>query len=376
MCASWAAEWPFGSRIPSPHLMSTLQARPKRGSGLGRVALYYALLGASLLLLLRYVPWMSEVVSGTGPSQLQDGLSSILGPGAPAAAGSPGAGSTWSGALVAGLSMIGALSIMIPVTWVYMVTRRQRGYDESVVHTMLILPVAVTGIVMIVQDSVALAFSLAGIVAAVRFRTTLDDTKDAVYVFLAIGVGLASGVQALGVALTLSLVFNAVVLVLWRTQFGNIYADQNARSGPLGVGDVLAGPGSAQSALRVGDPAVLEAASVSDVAESADRAVRFERHVSEERAKKKARRANSLILVHAAKAEAAQGFVDPILEDMSVRWKLAEMGDGPHGTMLTYLARLDGAAAQGAVMDRIRDGQAAGIVAAELRSLKGLKPRA
>ena len=50
---------------------------------------------------------------------------------------------------------------------------------------------------------------------------------------------------------------------------------------------VLAGPGSAQSALRVGDPAVLEAASVTDLAEIAERAVRIERHVSEERKKKK-----------------------------------------------------------------------------------------
>jgi hypothetical protein len=124
---------------------------------------------------------------------------------------------TWSVALLGALSMLGALAIMVPVTWVYMVTRSRRGYNESVVHTLLILPVAVTGIVMIVHDSVALAFSLAGIVAAVRFRTTLEDTKDAVYVFLAIGVGLASGVHALGLALVLSLVFNAVILVLWRT---------------------------------------------------------------------------------------------------------------------------------------------------------------
>ena len=33
----------------------------------------------------------------------------------------------------------------------------------------------------------------AGVVAAVRFRNTLRDTKDAVYVFLAVGIGLAWG---------------------------------------------------------------------------------------------------------------------------------------------------------------------------------------
>ena len=96
---------------------------------------------------------------------------------------------------------------------------------------------------MIVQANLALAFSLAGIVAAVRFRTTLEDTKDAVYVFLAIGVGVSSGVQALGIALVLSVLFNVVIVALWKTQFGNIYADQNARSGPVGFGGCARGSG-------------------------------------------------------------------------------------------------------------------------------------
>jgi hypothetical protein len=349
--------------------------RAKRPSGLGRVVVYYGLLAVLLILAVRFVPSVRDVVAGTRLSELEGSLSGTFGQDAPPPVGEPIDAGPWSGAAVAALSMFGALAIMVPVTWVYMLTRRHRGYEESVVHTLLILPVAVTGIVMIVQNSVALAFSLAGIVAAVRFRTTLDDTKDAVYVFLAIGVGLASGVQALGIALTLSLVFNGVVLVLWRTHFGNIYADPNARAGALGVGDIAAGPASANTALQVGDPAVLEAASVSDLSEIADLAVRIERHISEERAKKKARRANSLFLIHCRTAEAAQAYVEPILEGVSVRWKLVEMGPGPEGHLLIYVARIEDPGAQGAVMDQLRSAPDDVVTAAELRSLKGLKRR-
>jgi hypothetical protein len=121
---------------------------------------------------------------------------------------------------------------------------------------------------------------------------------------------------------------------------------------------------------------VLEAASVTEVADIADRAVRIERHISEERTKKKDRRANSLILIHAESAQAAQGHVDPILEDMAVRWKLAEISGGPSGHMLIYLARLDGSEAQGETMDRIRGATKGELTAAELRSLQGIKPRA
>lgn len=353
--------------------MTSTSAKSTRRSGIPRVFAYYLVFGVILIALVQSVPAVRDAVAGVRLAQLDGGVD-VLGLDASPPIGEPiDSAEPWNGAVVAFISMLGALAIMIPVTWVYMVTHRHRGYEESVVHTLLVLPVAVTGIVMIVQNSVALAFSLAGIVAAVRFRTTLEDTKDAVYVFLAIGVGLACGVQALGIAITLSVVFNVVILALWRTQFGNIYADQNTRAGPLRIGDILAGPGSARGALQVGDPAVLEAAEVTDLADIADRAVRIERHLSEERAKKKDRRANSLFVIHTANAEAAQIFVEPIFETMSVRWKLAEIGDGPSGTQMIYVARLDGEGAQGAVMDRLRDSEH--IIAAELRALKGLKPR-
>ena len=270
--------------------------------GLGRVVLYYIAMGVVTALLVRF-PNFRDAISGARLTELAN--VDLFGPGAPSV-GTPVVTSMWARAITAGISMVGALAIMIPVTWVYMVTRRQRGYHESVVHTLLILPVAVTGIVMIVQANLALAFSLAGIVAAVRFRTTLEDTKDAVYVFLAIGVGVSSGVQALGIALVLSVLFNVVIVVLWKTQFGNIYADQNARSGPLELGDVLAGPASSASALRVGDPAILDAAAPADLAQIADHAVRIERHLNAERAKKKEKRCNVLIMAYGPGAEQAQ----------------------------------------------------------------------
>jgi hypothetical protein len=340
--------------------------------GLARIVLYYLILAGLVLALVRYVPLVRDAVGGA-PATGGPGVGDIFGPQAAPPVGSALTTSVWRNALLATASMLGALAIMVPVTWVYMVTKRQRGYHEPVVHTLLILPVAVTGIVIVVGTNVALAFALAGIVAAVRFRTTLEDTKDAVYVFLAIGVGIASGVQALGVALALSIVFNAVVLVLWRSRFGNIYADANGAR--LELGDVLAGPGSSASALAVGDPAILEAAAPADLAEIADRAVRLERHISEERARKKKSRANALLLVHAKSAQAAQGQVEPALEELAARWKLAEVGQTASGFLLVYLARLEGSAVQGAVMDRLGNGVGGAIEAAELRSLKGINPR-
>ncbi|MEO5588489.1 MAG: hypothetical protein ABIS03_02795, partial [Gemmatimonadaceae bacterium] len=88
-------------------------------------------------------------------------------------------------ALAVAAAMIAAMLLSLPVAWIYQLTRAKRGYQQSVVQLMIILPLVVAGVVILVKNSLALAFSLGGIVAAVRFRNSLDDSKDAVYVFLA-----------------------------------------------------------------------------------------------------------------------------------------------------------------------------------------------
>jgi hypothetical protein len=78
----------------------------------------------------------------------------------------------------------------------------------------------VTGIAMIVLNSLALAFSLAGIVAAVRFRFSLNQPSDAMYIFVAIGIGLGSGIGALGVAAVISIAFVFATLAIWKLEYG------------------------------------------------------------------------------------------------------------------------------------------------------------
>ena len=65
-----------------------------------------------------------------------------------------------------------------------------------------------------VQNSLALAFSLAGIVAGVSYRTRLKDSADALYIFFSIGIGLAAGTQSLGIAMVMSLFFAFAVIVI------------------------------------------------------------------------------------------------------------------------------------------------------------------
>lgn len=118
------------------------------------------------------------------------------------------------------LSIVSAFLLMLPVTWICMGARRRKDVSQSFIQTILILPMIITGVVHIVHNSLALAFSLAGIVAGVRFRHTLKDSAETTYLFTAIAVGLACGIHAVEVAAIISIFFNYTVLGLWATEFG------------------------------------------------------------------------------------------------------------------------------------------------------------
>lgn len=188
-----------------------------------RCAIYYAVLAGIGTLIWRWLPHGSEFFTPTS-------LESLFGSGRVEAVveGAPIELDDVSTSITVAVAMLSAVLLALPVAWIYLLTRAKRGYQQSVVQLLIMLPSVVAGIVLLVKYNVALAFSLAGIVAAVRFRNSLDDSKDAVYVFLATAIGLAAAVN-LPAALVISLGFNATVLTLWYTDFGSAPVELDGR---------------------------------------------------------------------------------------------------------------------------------------------------
>jgi hypothetical protein len=118
------------------------------------------------------------------------------------------------------ISIVCTILLMVPISWVYFITTKDKDVDRSFAQTIVVLPVIVAGIALIVHGSLALAFSLAGVVAAVRFRFTLDDPSQALYIFVSIAVGLGAGIGAASVAAVISVAFVLVTLLLWRIEYG------------------------------------------------------------------------------------------------------------------------------------------------------------
>lgn len=117
-------------------------------------------------------------------------------------------------------AILGSVVLMIPVSWTYLSIRRLHQMDQSLLQSIIILPIAVSGIVLLVHDSLALAFSLAGVVAGVRYRNTLKSTADSIFIFVAVGVGLSAGIGVLVVGAVMTMIFNYTLYVLWKLNYG------------------------------------------------------------------------------------------------------------------------------------------------------------
>jgi len=145
-----------------------------------RLVAYYIVVAGLTVALLYAFPVLGNLFSGerldeltTAPQVMQDGL----------------AGSQFETpvielparlqlAIITVAMLIGTLAMMLPVSWVYMSARQTRSFSQSIVQTLIILPLVVGGLVLIVRNSLALAFSLTGIVAGVQFRNRLKEARE------------------------------------------------------------------------------------------------------------------------------------------------------------------------------------------------------
>ena len=187
-----------------------------------KLTAYYLAVTAIVLIALKLFPNLREFMPFGGVEALMSsprgGVETML---APSAAATAEIGNLRESVYWLIITILGALLTALPVSWVYIATRNPKDYDQSLVDTIIVLPIVVTSIIIIVQNSLALAFSIAGIAAAVRFRNSLKSSGDALYILLAVGIGLSAGIGALELAIVMTVAFNYTFQVLWVTDYGD-----------------------------------------------------------------------------------------------------------------------------------------------------------
>ena len=323
-----------------------------------RLLAYYAILAVIVLLLAYFFPGVVQRLgakglgdASEGPTVLTDALSA-----SPTASVGFGPGGLADVAVTTVLILVGALALMLPVTWVYMSARPIPGHNQTIVQTLIILPLVVAGIVFIVQNSLALAFSLAGVVGAVRFRTTMRDSRDLVYIFLSIVIGFAAGVQSLAVGALISMVFNFVLLITWRYDYGRNVLTPSASSQWAGPLHTLASPTGDH---EIPDRDLVLSLTPEKASALADRFKRVREVLGK---KKKKPRYTSVLTITTYNVPDAQKQVEEVLDRMTKRWDLDEVVTNTgKPSAIYYLARLKKSIPRDVLLTAIHE-NASGII--------------
>lgn len=115
--------------------------------------------------------------------------------------------------LISALCAIGCallLSVFIAVT--YYITQEET-YQRSMAITLLMLPIILSVIIVFIGSNIARAFSLAGTLSIIRFRSAPGDPKDIGFIFFGIAAGLSCGVGLYGYGAVFTIILCTVIII-------------------------------------------------------------------------------------------------------------------------------------------------------------------
>jgi hypothetical protein len=118
------------------------------------------------------------------------------------------------------ISIAAAVVLGLIIGLVYIKTNKNKIVLQSFPVTLVLLPAIVTVIILLIGNSVARAFSLAGAFQIIRFRSVAGDPKDITYVLLTMAVGLACGMGYIVYALIFTVILCLLIAILELCSFG------------------------------------------------------------------------------------------------------------------------------------------------------------
>lgn len=131
----------------------------------------------------------------------------------------PSVGTAYSAESVL-VSLLLAFVLGQVLAWVYYFTHVGLSYSKSFVQSILVVTIVVSLIMLVIGNNIMRAFGLMGALAIIRFRNVVKDTRDMVFIFCALVVGMATGTQAHSIAIIGTIILSLTLLYLHVTGFG------------------------------------------------------------------------------------------------------------------------------------------------------------
>ena len=116
------------------------------------------------------------------------------------------------GTIALHISMAAVLGFLIFVS--YYITHRGTIYSKKFNASLVVLTVLTGTVMTVIGNNIALSLGMVGALSIVRFRTAIKDSRDTVYIFWTVIVGICCGVGDYMVALIGSAVTFIVLFIL------------------------------------------------------------------------------------------------------------------------------------------------------------------
>ncbi len=112
------------------------------------------------------------------------------------------------------ITMAAALILGGVIAFTYYKTQNEEYYQRSLAITLCMLPIILSVIILFIGSNIARAFSLAGTLSIIRFRSAPGDAKDIGFIFFDIAAGLACGVGLYGYGALFVIILCAAIILI------------------------------------------------------------------------------------------------------------------------------------------------------------------
>lgn len=109
------------------------------------------------------------------------------------------------------------LGVIIALT--YVKSFSGLSYSRAYVQSLILAPLLTAIAMQAIGDSVARGLGMMGAFSLLRFRTNIKDTRDMMFIFASLGVGLACGVYSYSIGLVSTFFFCAAIFVIHNVPF-------------------------------------------------------------------------------------------------------------------------------------------------------------
>jgi hypothetical protein len=113
-----------------------------------------------------------------------------------------------------------AVIMSLVISQIYKYTHRGMNYELSFMITLVILAPIVSIVMLFIRGDLVLSLGLIGSLSIIRFRTPIKDTRDMVFLFWVIAVGLGCGTYNWVVVIIATLFISIVMILLYFAKYG------------------------------------------------------------------------------------------------------------------------------------------------------------